>query len=348
MVRGYITEDTVLELLVDADIPLYDIDSLCDQLLSMGVVIRNDSDAYIDENGDEEYDRSRSDYEQIFADVISIDESLATFIEQICMIQPPQHREWLNLMPQAKGGNEYAYRRLIEMYLRTIVKISLSFHKRLNAPLAETIQEGCVGLIIAVRKYEIGMQDAFLTYFPWWVRQNILRETPFSINPSLYFPVHVKENLLSIWGIVVGHECCECKASKVCPNLISSVSEALKCSTESALTYIGYFREFISIDELRNEDPLALSDYCGLIENFMETRTRAELESTVDEVITTLTPKEKRILQLRFGLKGGDRHTLEEVGAVYEVTRERIRQIEAKAIRKLRHPTRMKILKPFL
>jgi len=352
--KGFVSEDLVFETLEDAKIPLYDIDYICDQLLSMGVIIRDDPAAYIqneneDEDEDEgEYDRSQIDYELVFDEVLAIDKRLAPFIEHVRQIQAPQHREWRNLFPQAKNGNQYAYWRIIEMYLRTVVRMALSYHKKISAPLAETIQEGCIGLIMALKKYEIGRQDVFPTYFPLWVQQNILRETPYTANPSIYFPVYVKDKLYSIYEIVKGHQCDKCRQNRLCPNLLAEAADRLECSTSYAELYLKHYQGYQSIEEMLSEDPLKLSDHGSFETDFLESYNLKELETIVVEVLETLTPKEKRIIEMRMGILDGKEHTLEEIGSVFGVTRERIRQIEVKALQKLRNPSRSRRLKVFV
>lgn len=346
--QGFVSEEFIFETLADANLPLYGVDYICDQLLSMGVIIRDDPYAYIDdEDEDGEYDRSQTDYELLFDEVLSIDESLAPFIEQVKQIQPPQHREWRNLLPQAKNGNQYAYRRMILMYLRTVIKISLVYNKKVSAPLGETIQEGCIGLIMAIDKYEIGRQDVFPTYFPWWVRQNITRRIPFPANSSIYFPVHVKDKLYSIYEIVMNHHCHECREKGLCPTLVVGAAERLECSINGAKPYLRYYKSFESIEEILIENPDVLSDNGDFEEIFFKSYTLKELNIILRKMLETLTPKEKRILQLRFGIIDGKERTLEQVGNICGLTRERIRQIEARALGRLRHPTRIKSLKAF-
>lgn len=344
--KGFVSEDLIFKTLTDSKISLYDVDYICDQLLSMGVIIRDET--IHDESKDEsEYDRSQTDYEMVFDEVLSIDNKLAPFIKQVRQIQAPQHREWRKLIPQAKNGNKYAYRRIIEMYLRTVVRIALSYHKKINAPLAETIQEGCIGLIMALKKYEVGRQDAFPTYFPLWVQQNILRETPFTANSDVYFPVHVKERLHSIYEIVNDHKCEKCEQNRSCPNLLVEAADRLQCSTSQVEVYIRYYQRAQSIEEMLDKDPFAFSDRGSFEADFLEYYNLKELKVTVNEVLKTLTSKEIRIIKMHMGLLDSDEHTLEEIGSVYGVTRERIRQIKAKALRKLRHPSLSKRLRGF-
>lgn len=179
--RGFITEENILDSVIDNNLSLNDIDRLCEILLSMGFIIRADtiktSSTKLKIDYEEEvYDRSQIDYEEFYKEVVSIDDSLSLFIKGVSRILPPQHREWSNLMPHAKNGNEFARQRILEMYLRTVIRISLWHHKKYDLPLADTIQEGFVGLITALEKYDLIRQENFATYAPWWVRQVIFRE----------------------------------------------------------------------------------------------------------------------------------------------------------------------------
>lgn len=346
--KGFVTVDSVMDMLSGVDARLSDVEHICDQLLSMGVIIRDEPNNSRDqEDNEDDYDRSRTNYEQLYIDAITIDEQLAEFIEHVRLIQPPQHREWRTLLPQAKAGNLYAYHRITEMYLRTVVKLSLWFHQRLGLQLAETIQEGCIGLMIAIAKFDSSKGDVFPTYYPLWVRQRVQREVPFAINPTVYYPVHVKNKLFSVWDAVINHECCKCKPYDMCPNLISTISGMLDCTEEHAVMYLAYFEQFLSLDHLNLENPKQLSDHGCVIENLTDNLCRAEMKRAITEALSTLTSRESCVIQLRFGLGGNPAHTLEQVGTAFGVTRERIRQIEARAIRKLQHPSRSKRLKSF-
>ena len=340
-------EDTVFNALMDVKIPLHDIDNILDRLLSMGVLVRTDRDAYRDENG-EEYDRSQLDYEIIYQEVLLLDDQLALFIEQLRMIQPPQHREWQKLIPQAKGGNKFAFNRLIEMYLRSVVNIALNISKKIGSPIAETIQEGCVGLILAIKKYDIGKQDIFARYYPWYVLRQIQREMAFTINPLVYFPAHIKEKLNRIYEIVKKHDCIKCSNYHLCPALISDAANILNCSNESAKEYVSYFNQLESLETLLDEEPYIFSDHNLLIDDLIDASYADQAKESISRVLNTLTYREKKVLELRYGFYGDSPETLEKVGREFKVTRERIRQIEAKAIRKLRHPSRSKKLRDYI
>ena len=294
--------------------------------------------------------RSQTDYDLLFDTVIDIDPGLSVFINEVRQIRPPQHREWINLMPHAKSGNRYAYERIIEMYLRNVVKIALWHHDKYGAPLAEAVQDGCIGLMIALEKFELGKQDSFITYAPWWIRQVIERNMSFSPSPLFSFSVVMRQDLFSTYEIILDHWCQTCSSSNVCPALVEEVKEKLRCSKKSAELYIRCFSESISVEaELTAGNEQCFTDDRQFEEELFSMLMDESLKNrmaTLFEVV--LTDQEREVLFLRYGLSDGKQRTLQEVGQEIGLTRERIRQVEQKAFRKLRHPSRAQILKEYI
>ena len=338
--QGYITEDYLYSVIEETDLGIDEIDTFVDHLLSIGIIIRDDVDDEIDEDT---YDRSKIDYEVVFREVIEADPSLKTFVDKVRNIKPPQNREWQNLIPQAKNNNKYAKERVIEMYLKVVVKIAYSFHKRYDLPLAETIQDGCIGLVIALDKFEVGKQDKFSTYAPWWVRQNILRRAQV-LNPQIYVPVHVKDTLFSIYDILKDFCLHEYDCTKIDEELLTAVSKKIGCSKEEAEVYLSYLNAFLSIDELMEEKELDFSDKSIFEEDMLHNVNISELNKQFGVMFNIFNEREKKVIISRFGFDDGREKTLEEVGNIQGVTRERIRQIEANALRKLKQPKRVKVL----
>ena len=194
-VHGFISEDHIFDVLEENGISLFDVEYICDHLLSKGVIIRDDA---LTDDEEDEYDRSNVDYEEVFSEVLEIDDTFTDFIEYIRGIKPPQHREWMNLMPQVKLKNAYARNRIFEMYMKVAVRIALVHAKRYHLPLDETIQNAMMGLHVSIDKYETARQENFASYFPLWVRQFIMRDAP-TLNPSVYFPIHIKDKLFAIY-----------------------------------------------------------------------------------------------------------------------------------------------------
>lgn len=342
-IKGYVTEDYILDLVGEYDLPLSEVNRVCEQLVNKGVLIRDDS---VNDEGSIGTDYSQTDYSQTFDEVVAVDESLTVFIDYVRGIQPPQWRESQYLLPQAKIGNPYAKQRLIEMYLRVVIRIALSFHKKYGFPLADAIQEGCTGLVIALDKYELDRSGVFTTYAPWWIRQVITRE--FSVgNPIMYFPVHVSDRLSVVYEIKKKHSYDQCVDSSTCAAIVSEVADALNCSKDESSQLIWYIDPFESIEKFIEENESVFCDH-GAFENEMFGHIAySELRSLTADAIGTLKDREREVLQYRFGLLDDKRLTLEQVGGIYGLTRERIRQIEAKAIKKMRHPSRSIVLKSF-
>jgi len=342
--QGYITEDFLYSELEETDLKIDEIDSFVDHLLSIGIIIRDDVGEEIDEDT---HDRSRLDYEVLFREVIKADPTLKPFIDKVRSIKPPQNREWQFLILQAKNNNKYAKERVIEMYLKIAVKIAYSFHIKYSLPLAETIQDGCIGLVIALDKFEIGKQDNFSTYAPWWIRQNILRRAQL-LNPHIYVPYHIKDTLFGIYDVLKDFCLYEYDSTKIDEELLTAVSKKIDCSKEDAEVYIGYLITFYSIEELMEEKNIDFSDENFAEEEMLHEVNNSELNKIFETMFDSFNEREKNIVFSRFGFNDGREKTLEEVGNEFGVTRERIRQIEAKALRKLEHPKRVKVLAEFI
>lgn len=344
--KGFVSTDTVFEVLNSANMSLGAIDRICDELLSMGVIIRDDPADFSDDD-DSEYDRGKVDYGQLYTEVLFLEPELKPLIDSLRQIQPPQHREWKMLIPQAQAENIFARNRLCEMYLRTVLNLSYSVAKRYNLLIADTFQEGTIGLLTAIEKYNPLDQDVFPTYLLWWVRQRIFRNIPFSPKPDVYFPAHIKNTLYSVFDLVENHYCELCNTATYCPNLVQCIVEDLECTPELVIQYLDYFKATESLEQLSDSVPECLSDN-GIFSILIDEQIDAErLTETSKQVLSTLTDKEQYILNLRFGFSDGSIHTLEEIGVSLGVSRERIRQIEAKAIRKMQHGRQSKKLKDY-
>lgn len=343
--KGYVSEDVVFDALMDNNIPLDEVDHVCETLLSMGVLIKNDN---VDEDDNVFiYDRSQTDFEEIYRQVIEIDESLAPFIDEIRIITPPQHREWYNLILQAQNGNSYAKERIVLMYLRIVIKTALYHHQRYNISLSEAIQDGCIGLIIAVEKFEIGKQDNFSQYAPWWIRQYLMREAELA-GTIFRYPVHHKDKMFLTYDIISQHNCDKCIDEKLCPLLIEEVSQKLECDYSEAVTWIHSLSPALSCEEMLETDENSFNDNDLFEEKLDDFLDYKELKTNLDIILSTLKERERKVIELRFGLGNySEPKTLEEIGTIFNLTRERIRQIESKAIKRLRHPSRSKAIKSY-
>ena len=358
--KGYINEDETLTLMVEQSLSLVEQEQAMDQLLAMGVLLHNAQDDFDDFNDEEQYDRSRTYYEEIFSQVIEIDPGLTDFIEAVRQIQAPQHREWMKLMPQAKAGYSYAVKRIVEMYLRNVIRIALFYQNNAlfynnisDIPLADKIQEGVIGLMIAIEKFEHGKnRGTFLTYAPWWIKQTIRRSID-NQSRIIRLPTHTFEAIKMLTrrsyklAQELGHEPLPEDLAADSVLSVKKVAELLMLSQEPvSLSMSNDDEESLHLVDFIPEDEL--TDGGGFAHALFESVSHDALSKALDKALDTLKPKEKEILMLRNGIGVDDPMTLEEIGQIYNVTRERIRQIEAKALRKLSHPSRSECLKDFL
>ena len=334
-VRGFISEDHIFDVLEENGISLFDVEYICDHLLSKGVIIRDDA---LTDDEEDEYDRSNVDYEEVFSEVLKIDDTFSDFIEYIRGIKPPQHREWMNLMPQVKLKNAYARNRIFEMYMKVAVRIALVHAKRYHLPLDETIQNAMMGLHVSIDKYETARQENFASYFPLWVRQFIMRDAP-TLNPSVYFPIHIKDKLFAIYDNMEDYFGDIEDRTEPGVELLQSIATELECTLVEARRLFDYLAPYESIEELseNEENELLFSDDGIGYENMISLVERNFDTDDLQIKLSKLTYREQEVLRLRYGIGYDHEYTLDEIGQKFCVTRERVRQIEAKALRKLRH-----------
>lgn len=303
-------------------------------------------------NEDDDVDRAQVDYEETYTRVLSLAPTLTTFINYVREIKPPQMVEWQTLLPKAVNGDVRAKNRIVEMYLRNVIRIALYYAEKHGIPIEDAIQNGIVGLMTAVEKFDDSTNDTFQQYYPLWVRQVIQREMPTHLY-ARYFPVHIHEKLLIIreiatrYGLSLPED-----YYLVDDKLIASISEELEVSTDKAKNYLRHLIPEISLeaymetleDNGANIDPVLIVDD----EDLTNWTNQRMSQKALDSVLHTLTPREEYTIRLRFGFIDGRPRTLEEVGREFDITRERVRQIEAKALRKLHHPSRSRLLKGYL
>ena len=333
-VHGFISEDHIFDVLEENGISLFDVEYICDHLLSKGVIIRDDA---LTDDEEDEYDRSNVDYEEVFSEVLKIDDTFSDFIEYIRGIKSPQLREWMNLMPQVKLKNAYARNRIFEMYMKVAVRIALVHAKRYHLPLDETIQNAMMGLHVSIDKYETARQENFASYFPLWVRQFIMRDAP-TLNPSVYFPFHIKDKLFAIYDNMEDYFGDIEDRTEPGIELLQSIATELECTLVEARRLFDYLAPYESIEELseNEENELLFSDDGIGYENMISLVERNFDTDDLQIKLSKLTYREQEVLRLRYGIGYDHEYTLDEIGQKFCVTRERVRQIEAKALRKLR------------
>ena len=276
-------------------------------------------------------------------------------VELIRQLPPPQYGEISALTMQTAAGNTYARERLILIHLRVALKIALSMSKSHQYDIIDAVSAGFVGLVIAVDKFDPDGFSAFQSYASLWIQQNIDRECK-PIWMEYYFPAYYKGKMLPAYERYHNHWCCDCVPGKICESLVSEIADDLEISFGEANEYLAaaikqaenhlYLCDYF--EESDYEDPLPWSQELIQTDNSLFEEVAASMaRSALLNALSSLTPREAGVMRLRTGFDDGHPLTLEEVGTIYGVTRERIRQIEARALQRLRRPSRAKKLKDF-
>ncbi len=277
-------------------------------------------------------------------DGINIDDPVRMYLREIGRIPLLTYDEELSLAKRVLEGDEEAKKKLAESNLRLVVSIAKKYVGR-GMLLLDLIQEGNMGLIKAVEKFDYTKGYKFSTYATWWIRQAITRAIADQAR-TIRIPVHMVETINKLIRTSrhllqqLGREPTPEEIAEEMEIPVEKVTEIQKIAQDpvSLETPIGEEDDSHLGDFIQDDDSPAPQDAAAY------TLLREQLE----EVMKTLTPREAKVLKLRFGLEDGKSRTLEEVGKEFQVTRERIRQIEAKALRKLRHPSRSKKLKDYM
>ena len=269
-------------------------------------------------------------------DDVTLNDPVKLYLKEIGRVPLLTGEEEIELAQKILDGDKIAKQRLTEANLRLVVSIAKRYVGR-GMHFLDLIQEGNVGLIKAVEKFDHTKGFKFSTYATWWIRQAITRAIADQAR-TIRIPVHMVETINKLKKIQSqllhenGKEATEEEIAKAMGLTVARVREIVRVAQEpvSMETPIGPEEDSRLMDFIKDDDALAPDDVA------LKTITNED----IDAVLKTLTPREENVIRLRFGLKDGRCHTLEEVGSEFEVTRERIRQIEAKALRKLRHPVR--------
>ena len=345
--KGQLTTKEILDALGELDFEPEQIEKFYDTLESQGVEIVEDfGDIALDdieftqeENGeDEDLESSLS------TEGIAIDDPVKVYLKEIGRVPLLSPEEEIELAIRIIDGDEVAKKRLSEANLRLVVSIAKRYLGR-GMQFLDLIQEGNLGLIKAVEKFDYTKGFKFSTYATWWIRQAITRAIADQAR-TIRIPVHMVETINKFVRVQrqllqeLGREPYPEEIAEHMNMPVDRVREIQKISLEpvSLETPIGEEEDSHLGDFIQDENVPVPAEAAAF------TLLREQLE----EVLGTLTEREQKVLKLRFGLEDGRSRTLEEVGREFEVTRERIRQIEAKALRKLRHPSRSRKLKDYL
>ncbi|MBE6737264.1 MAG: RNA polymerase sigma factor RpoD [Ruminococcaceae bacterium] len=345
--KGHLTNKDILDAIGEIDFDPEQLEKLYDNLESMGVEIVEDNDDLQFDDLALEVVTSAVDgdsFDVDGSDVVAIDDPVKVYLKEIGRVPLLSSEEEIELAIRIKDGDVAAKQRLSEANLRLVVSIAKRYLGR-GMQFLDLIQEGNLGLIKAVEKFDYTKGFKFSTYATWWIRQAITRAIADQAR-TIRIPVHMVETINKVKKVSSqllhqnGHEPTADEIAAELDMSVDKVREIMRVAQEpvSLETPIGEEEDSHLGDFIPDDDAPAPADAAS------HTLLREQLM----EVLDTLTPREKKVLRLRFGLEDGRSRTLEEVGKEFNVTRERIRQIEAKALRKLRHPSRSKKLKDFL
>ena len=276
-------------------------------------------------------------------ELMIVDDPVKVYLKEIGKVPLLTADEEIGLAKRMSDGNQYAKDRLAEANLRLVVSIAKRYVGR-GMHFLDLIQEGNLGLIKAVEKFDYEKGYKFSTYATWWIRQAITRAIADQAR-TIRIPVHMVETINRVMRVSrqlvqeLGREPTSAEIAKELGQPEEKIREILKIALDP-----------VSLETPIGEEDSQLGDFIpdDDIPAPVEATSHIMLKEQLSEVLETLTPREAMVLRLRFGLVDGRQRTLEEVGREFNVTRERIRQIESKALRKLRHPSRSKRLKDFL
>lgn len=333
--RGFITETELLYLFPELEEYLYDYEVFLGDIYKNGLKIVEDTGRILDWQSKSVEDKEKQVDAGLSIDLSKLSaDSIQMYLKEIGKVPLLSSEEELELAKRKEKGDREAEKKIIEANLRLVVSIAKKFAGAKGLSLLDLIQEGNIGLFRAVEKFEHRKGFKFSTYATWWIRQAITRALA-DQSRTIRIPVHMVETIN--------------KFQQVQRTLISELGreplpEEIAAEMDEDLEKVRYIikisQDTISLETTigDDEEDSTLEDFIEDVKNVTPERAAALqlLKDYVKEIVSQLSPREQKILEMRFGLVDGVAHTLEEVGQEFEVTRERIRQIESKALEKIR------------
>ncbi|GGF83016.1 RNA polymerase sigma factor RpoD [Paenibacillus aceti] len=346
--KSSLTYKEIMEKLSPFEQDPEQMDEFFEHLGDLGIDVNGDSDAELTNHSDDEEHENKDDFnyddDLSLPPGIKINDPVRMYLKEIGRVPLLTAEDEMELAKRIENGDEEAKRRLAEANLRLVVSIAKRYVGR-GMLFLDLIQEGNMGLIKAVEKFDHKKGFKFSTYATWWIRQAITRAIADQAR-TIRIPVHMVETINKL--IRVSRQLLQELGREPAPEEIAA---EMDLSVEKVREIMKIAQEPVSLETpIGEEDDSHLGDFIEDQEALAPADAAAYelLKEQLEDVLDTLTEREENVLRLRFGLDDGRTRTLEEVGKVFGVTRERIRQIEAKALRKLRHPSRSKRLKDFL
>lgn len=351
--RGFITTDDIFNASDEAELSIFDTDYVSNKVIEKGAYVIDEQPLRHPEKKqtleDELTDYTQTDYSEIYLYFNFNYPSMSFIVDFIKSTKPLQHGEMAHLITQMRSGNTYAKELAFHKNMRLALKAAYNYRNKTSISLEDIFQQACLSIIKAIDSYDPYVHSAFTSYCSTWIMQGIERYI-MDYENLIRIPVHLYEKLIHIKRIserYVYYSCDEL-VPIVANHMETSKTEASELIGYYSLLNISYLDEFLEIYDNTDETLAKLSKdtilseedaFVWVDDNFVR--------NEISQALSTLSPKESDIIRLRYGLDGPEK-TLDEIGNEFHVTRERIRQIEAKALRKLRHPSRTGILNNFL
>lgn len=342
--QGVLTYKSIMEKLASFEQDPQQIDDFFEVLTEQGIEVINDGEDEFNHNEDTDNDDNFLQNDLSVPPGVKINDPVRMYLKEIGRVPLLSAEEEVDLATRIEEGDEEAKRRLAEANLRLVVSIAKRYVGR-GMLFLDLIQEGNMGLIKAVEKFDYRKGFKFSTYATWWIRQAITRAIADQAR-TIRIPVHMVETINKL--IRVSRQLLQELGREPMPE---EIAKEMGLTPEKVREIMKIAQEPVSLETpIGEEDDSHLGDFIPDDDATAPAEAAAYelLKEQLKDVLDTLSEREENVLRLRFGLDDGRTRTLEEVGKVFGVTRERIRQIEAKALRKLRHPSRSKRLKDFL
>ncbi len=347
--KGYVTFDDIFECSEAFSLSIGDLDWLSESAATRNIIIYETEPSAVDIDSDDHDDFAQVDYEETFQAIVEAYPDLAPVVDEIRSIKPPQRGEVSRLKYQVKEGNAHARMRMIEMYMRIALRIAWQRSQTFDLDLEDTLSDAFIGLTIAVDKYDPDHSGPFISYASMWIFQNIQREQC-TRNHCVYFPVHRREPYYIMYPLLKDRGCTECDKLISCPKVREMIRNRVECDDDEvdyiimatiSPVSVAYATKLVRRCDYIYEttgEKVSFPEEAWLKYDDDEILDKAHSSGRIKRVMEKLNdfPERNRdIILWRYGFKDGKEHTLEEVGQIFDLTRERVRQLEQKYLRKL-------------
>ena len=357
--KGYVTFDDIMDFADSFELSDTDIDWLSSQLAMWGISIYEIPPDQINcnESLDEYSDFAQVDYDAIFNKIIKLEPSLIPLINTIKKIRPPQYKEFTNLIYKAKKGDLKARERILMMHLRCAIRIGFQRSEMYETDITECISDAFEGLLRAFDKYDPYSSGPFLSYASLWIFQSLSKNQT-NQRPLIYYPIHKRERYFTVYPVLKNKGCFICEKKHSCKKALDLICKKLNYTEENAKEIINQITPLFSYDNLLENYTKECSSlgmefdfediFINKINEKYDPSYIFEQQRTQEEIcamLKTLSEREAKVIIKRFGFENDEEKTLEEIGRELNITRERVRQIEAKALKKLMGCSRKKQIK---